>query len=354
MGPAHPSQRSRRRPRAGGRARRPGPRARRPAWPPAPNPGSPATSASWPPAPPPPCARNTPGEPQPPRPTEKPPGSPTPSRPSHPTPHRGNPELEDMRQAAIRALEIRDEADIMRGLTCGELEARILDAERAQRQRPARGIRPAPAHRSGRSRHLAASCRRRHPPRPPPGRGRPVARQPTRSRTPATRSRQLPLRGMVRRHHEHQGSRREGQSRTGTPRAHPAASRTAAARARERTSEHGRMVAAVRSRPRRSGAALEREHQAVIAAGDPWPPQHAPRPEHEPSVSVAIDLDLGGQAGRFDELLGCAAEAVDRLAAAGCDQKARAQYAARIQRESQAESDSTMQGQVQGEAEAEP
>ena len=53
-----------------------------------------------------------------------------------PGPHRGNPELEDMRQATIRALEIRDEADIMRGLTRGELEARILDAERAQASAP--------------------------------------------------------------------------------------------------------------------------------------------------------------------------------------------------------------------------
>ena len=41
-----------------------------------------------------------------------------------------------MRQATIRALEIRDEADIIRGLTRGELEARILDAERAQASAP--------------------------------------------------------------------------------------------------------------------------------------------------------------------------------------------------------------------------
>ena len=35
-----------------------------------------------------------------------------------------------MRQATIHALEIRDEADIVRGLIRGELEARVLDAER--------------------------------------------------------------------------------------------------------------------------------------------------------------------------------------------------------------------------------
>ncbi len=48
-----------------------------------------------------------------------------------PSLHRGNPELEGMRQATIRALEIRDEAGIMRSLDRGELEARVLNAERA-------------------------------------------------------------------------------------------------------------------------------------------------------------------------------------------------------------------------------
>ena len=41
-----------------------------------------------------------------------------------------------MRQATIRALEIRDEADIMRGMTRGEPEVRILEAERAQASAP--------------------------------------------------------------------------------------------------------------------------------------------------------------------------------------------------------------------------
>ena len=53
-----------------------------------------------------------------------------------PVPHRSNPELEEMRQATIRALEIRDEVDIIRGLTRGELEARVLAAEHAQAAAP--------------------------------------------------------------------------------------------------------------------------------------------------------------------------------------------------------------------------
>ena len=47
-------------------------------------------------------------------------------------PHRGHPELEDMRIAAIRALEIRDEAAIICGMSRGAVEARALEAERSQ------------------------------------------------------------------------------------------------------------------------------------------------------------------------------------------------------------------------------
>jgi conjugative relaxase-like TrwC/TraI family protein len=51
-------------------------------------------------------------------------------------PHRGNPELEAMRTAVFAALEIRDEADIIRGVTRGELEARTRQAQRAQASAP--------------------------------------------------------------------------------------------------------------------------------------------------------------------------------------------------------------------------
>src|SRR5262249_11340644 len=51
-------------------------------------------------------------------------------------PHRGNPELENMRKAVFTALEIRDEADIIRGLDRGELEARALQGERARAAAP--------------------------------------------------------------------------------------------------------------------------------------------------------------------------------------------------------------------------
>jgi hypothetical protein len=50
--------------------------------------------------------------------------------------HRGNPELEAMRKAVLAALEIRDEADILRGLDRGALEARALQGERARAVAP--------------------------------------------------------------------------------------------------------------------------------------------------------------------------------------------------------------------------
>ena len=53
-----------------------------------------------------------------------------------PEPHRGNPELETMRNTVFTALEISDEADILRGLDRGELEARFLAGERAQAAAP--------------------------------------------------------------------------------------------------------------------------------------------------------------------------------------------------------------------------
>jgi hypothetical protein len=53
-----------------------------------------------------------------------------------PMPHRGNPELEAMRTAVLAALEIRDEADILRGLDRGELETRALQGQRARAAAP--------------------------------------------------------------------------------------------------------------------------------------------------------------------------------------------------------------------------
>jgi hypothetical protein len=53
-----------------------------------------------------------------------------------PDPHEGNPELETARRATIRALEMRDEAEFLHGLTRGQLEARVAAGERAMAAAP--------------------------------------------------------------------------------------------------------------------------------------------------------------------------------------------------------------------------
>jgi hypothetical protein len=50
-------------------------------------------------------------------------------------PHRGNPELEAVRKAVLAALEIRDEADVLRALDC-ELEALALQGQRVRAAAP--------------------------------------------------------------------------------------------------------------------------------------------------------------------------------------------------------------------------
>jgi hypothetical protein len=54
-----------------------------------------------------------------------------------PEPHEGNPELETWRTAAMRVLEIRDQAEAMRAMSRGQLEAHVARAERTVAAAPA-------------------------------------------------------------------------------------------------------------------------------------------------------------------------------------------------------------------------
>ncbi len=203
-----------------------------------------------------------------------------------PAPHPGHAELEDMRQAAIRALEIRDEADLIRGMSRGDLEARILDAERAQ------------------------------------------------ATAPPDVSPQLRLTA--------QAEADTWQQAADAATRHDHVQALASQLAAERQQFEADLAAAER--------ALEREHQAAIAAGHLWPP---PRGQ-EPRARAVIDAEPDGQAARLDELLGHAAEAAERLAARNAEHEASAEYVARISREAQAEPEPTLQAHAQGQVEAEP
>ena len=190
-------------------------------------------------------------------------------------PHRSNPELEAMRKAVFTALEIRDEADIIRGLHRGELEARVLAGERAQAIAPPdvsshcgspRKPKPTPSSNPPTPRPNTTTPARPAPqpsPRswPPNGSGSKPATPDTSNGPPTpTPPGKRP------------GKPQPNSNGADTP--SPTANRSAAGR---RAADDGRMVAPVRSRsPRPSNAPIARQHQAAIDAGQPWPPQRAP------------------------------------------------------------------------------
>ena len=262
--------------------------------------------------------------------------------------HGGNPELEDMRQATIRALEIRDEADIMRGMPQGELEARVLDAERVHATAPpevsaqlrltaqaeADTWQQAADAATRRDHYQAADAQmlasqisaQRQRLEAASTRYEEWSTATTSIRETATNAKaELERRGLGRQPAEQQFEpTRESQSMTGWWRQFEAD------------------IAAV-------DIALECEHQAAIAADDPWPP----RPEHVPQARPVIDPQSESHAARLDELLVQAADAARRMAVDYVDREARAEYAARIERQAQAESDSTRQSQVSEQAEIE-
>jgi len=115
--------------------------------------------------------------------------------------------------------------------------------------------------------------------------------------------------------------------------------------------------------------AIEREHQAAIAAGQSWPPQRSaqaettraeetavnarphhdgyrPEPNSDPEAltcaaanteALAPQHEPGGRPGRLDALQARADEAVHRIAVGNAARQARAQYTARLERQAQAE-----------------
>jgi hypothetical protein len=267
-----------------------------------------------------------------------------------PAAHRGSPELEAMRQATIRALEIRDEADIMRGLTRGELEARVLDAERthvtAPREVSSQLQLTARAEVDAWQQAAEAATQHDH--------ARATSAQALASQIAAERQ-QL----------EAVNDRYEQWS------AATSGIRETAAKARAELERRGlAQKPAGRQQPEPVSSpltmagwwqqfeadltaaerAIEHQRRAAIVAGGPWPPQRTPQPEQELQATLAPEVKPGNQAARLDQLLVQAADATKRLAA---DQEARAQYVARIEREAQAEPELGLQAQVPDQAEAE-
>ncbi len=105
--------------------------------------------------------------------------------------------------------------------------------------------------------------------------------------------------------------------------------------------------------------AIEREQQAALAAGKPWPPQHQSEPVPEPESNPGSDPQADGQPGpdgqteRRDKLLAQAAEAAERFTAEKAGRETRAAYAARLERDAHAEPERAPQTEASYEAEIE-
>ena len=127
--------------------------------------------------------------------------------------------------------------------------------------------------------------------------------------------------------------------------------------------------------------AIEREHQAAIAAGQPWPPQrtaqaettHAeaaaliaplqrdgylPEPNPDPeapasepaaanTAALAPQHEPGDRSARLDALQARADEAVHRIAVGNAAREARAQHTARLDREAHAQAEPAAERQAE-------
>jgi hypothetical protein len=272
-----------------------------------------------------------------------------------PDSHRGNPELENMRQATIRVLEIRDEADIMRGLTRGELEGRVLDAERAQASAPPQVSAQLrlTAQAEADTLRQAADARARH------------------DQTSASSAQALTAELAAERQRLEASNARYENWSAGTR-----ATREAAGRARSELARRGQARTEGEPQPQATAGwwrefeadaeaaerAIARQHQGAIDAGEPWPPRHPPQPgpppephpamnpEDEPARTQSMRDDT---AARLKELLARVDQAAQSATAREAERQASREYTAWIGREAQAEPQPRHQAEVPGEAEIE-
>jgi hypothetical protein len=276
-----------------------------------------------------------------------------------PEPHRGNPELDYLRQTAIRALEIRDETEVLHRMTQGELEARILNGDRAQASAPpdvSRDLRLT-AQAEADAWQQAADADVGHDPAGSAG-AKALARY-----LAARREQLETANARYQTWATGTGARREaaGKAMAELER-RGLAQHAAGQRQPEAEAEPPTMVQWWRQLDGDIAAvdrAIEREHQAALAAERSWPPQHESRPARGPQSSPRSDPRADGQpgpddqTGRRDKLLAQAAEAAESLTAEKADRAARAQYAARLEREARAEPERALQTEASYEAEIE-
>jgi len=298
-----------------------------------------------------------------------------------PEPHRGNPELDHLRQAAIRALEIRDETEIIRRMTHGELEAQVLDVDRAQASAPldvSRKLRLT-AQAEADAWRQAADAKIKHD-QAGSASATALARH-----LAAQRERLEAANARYEKWAVGTSSRREaaGKARTELGRRR-LTQEIAEQRQPEPEAELQTMVEWWRQLETGLAAVdrvIKREHQAAIAAGQPWPPQrtaqaettHAeaaaaiarpqrdryrPEPNPDPAAptseptaaktaALAPQHEPGDQSARLDALQARADQATHRIAAGDAARQARAQYTARLERQAHAQAERTAERQVE-------
>ncbi len=298
-----------------------------------------------------------------------------------PDPHRGNPELDHLRQAAIRALEIRDETEITRRMTHGELEARTLDGDRVLASAPpdvSRKLRLTTQAEAD-AWQQAADAEIMHNPAGSAGAtalARHVAAQ--REQLEAANAR-------YERWAADTSSRREAAGKAGAElERRGLAHQAAGQRQAEPENEPQTMVQWWRQLETDLAAvdwAIEREQHAAITAGQPWPPQrtaqakttHAeataviarpprdgylPEPNPDPetlapgpaaanTAALVSQHEPGGRSARLDALQARADEAVHGIAAADAARQARPQYAGRLERQAHAQAEPAAERQAE-------
>jgi hypothetical protein len=298
-----------------------------------------------------------------------------------PEPHRGNPDLDHLRRTAIRALEIRDETEITRRMTHGELEARILDADRAQASAPpdvARELRLT-AQAEADAWQQSADAEIRHDSVASAG-AKALARH-----LAARRDQLEAANACYEKWATGTSGRREaaGKARAELER-RELAQQTAGHRQAEPQDELQTMAewwCQLEANLAAVDRAIERERQAAIAAGQPWLPRrpaqaettHAetaaviarlqrdgylsephPDPEaptSEPATANTAALEpqheTGGRSARMDALQARADEAVHRIAVDNIAREARGQYTARREREARAQAQPAAERQAE-------
>ena len=273
-------------------------------------------------------------------------------------PHRGNPELEAMRKTVIAALEIRDEADILRSLDRGDLEARALQGERARASAPpdvSRQLRLT-ARAEADTHRRAADARTQH------------------DHHAVASATALAAQLSAERQRLEVASARYEQWSAGTRATRDAAGKSAAELRRRghaqpgqgphpRPEDEPQLTAGWWQQPEADAEAVicadASERQAASNTRDPRPPQRVP--DMNPPSGSRSELRTSSEnepaqenrAARLDELLARADQAAQRIAAQQAERHASSDYAARIELEAQTQAEAGRQAQAQVEAELE-